>query len=264
MDNLASLKNMKFNIKVMGSDFLENRPVIIAGPCSVEGYKVYRDIALKIKEAGANALRGGAFKPRTSPFEFQGMAFEGLKIIKEVKEEVGLPVVSELMDPRDVEPALDSIDIIQIGSRNMYNYSLLKEVAKTNIPVMLKRGMAASLKEWLYAAMYIIEGGNESVMLCERGIRTFENSTRNTLDLNSVALVSHKYKIPVIVDPSHGTGNRDLVSKMSLASIFAGASGLMIEAHTDPAASISDKDQTINIETLKSIIGKLNSLKFLN
>lgn len=261
MDNLAALKNMKFNINVMGKDFIKDSPVIIAGPCSVEGYKVYRDVALKVKEAGADALRGGAFKPRTSPFEFQGMAYEGLKIIKEVREEVGLPVVSELLDPRDVEMAADSIDIIQIGSRNMYNYSLLKEAAKTNLPIMIKRGMAASIKEWLYAAMYIIEGGNRSVMLCERGIRTFENSTRNTLDLNSVAFISHKYKIPVIVDPSHGTGNRDLVYNMSLASIFAGASGLMIETHIDPNASVSDKEQTISIENLKSIINKVNSLK---
>lgn len=261
MDNLAALKNMKFNINVMGTDFFKDKPVIIAGPCSVEGYKVYRDIALKVKEAGANALRGGAFKPRTSPFEFQGMAYEGLKIIKEVREEVGLPVVSELLDPRDVEMAIGSIDIIQIGSRNMYNYSLLKEVAKTNLPVMIKRGMAASLKEWLYAAMYIIEGGNSNVMLCERGIRTFENSTRNTLDLNSVALISHKYNIPIIVDPSHGTGNRDLVYNMSLASYFAGASGLMIEAHTQPDTSISDKEQTISIDGLKSIIDKIKNVK---
>lgn len=261
MDNLAALKNMKFNINVMGKDFIKDSPVIIAGPCSIEGYKVYRDVALKVKEAGADALRGGAFKPRTSPFEFQGMAYEGLKIIKEVRKEVGLPVVSELLDPRDVELAADSIDIIQIGSRNMYNYSLLKEAAKTNLPIMIKRGMAASIKEWLYAAMYIIEGGNRSVMLCERGIRTFENSTRNTLDLNSVAFISHKYKIPIIVDPSHGTGNRDLVYNMSLASIFAGASGLMIETHIDPNASVSDKEQTISIENLKSIISKVNSLK---
>lgn len=261
MDNLAALKNMKFNINVMGKDFIKDSPVIIAGPCSIEGYKVYRDVALKVKEAGADALRGGAFKPRTSPFEFQGMAYEGLKIIKEVRKEVGLPVVSELLDPRDVELAADSIDIIQIGSRNMYNYSLLKEAAKTNLPIMIKRGMAASIKEWLYAAMYIIEGGNRNVMLCERGIRTFENSTRNTLDLNSVAFISHKYKIPVIVDPSHGTGNRDLVYNMSLASIFAGASGLMIETHIDPNASVSDKEQTISIENLKSIISKVNSLK---
>lgn len=261
MDDLTALKTMKFNIDVMGRDFFNDPPVIIAGPCSVEGYNVYRNIALKVKEAGAGALRGGAFKPRTSPFEFQGLAYEALKIIKDVRDEVKLPVVSELLDPRDVEPSLDYIDIIQIGSRNMYNYSLLKEVSKTNLPVMIKRGMAASLKEWLYAAMYIIEGGNLKVMLCERGIRTFENSTRNTLDLNSVALISKEYKIPIIVDPSHGTGNRDLVYNMSLASVLAGASGLMIETHIDPESSISDKEQTISIEKLKSIINKIRSIK---
>lgn len=261
MENLTALKNIKFDIDVMGMDFFRNKPVIIAGPCCVEGYKVYRDIALKVKEAGASALRGGAFKVRTSPFEFQSMEYEELKIIKEVKQEVGLPVVSEVSDPRDVEKAADIIDIIQIGSRNMYNYSLLKEVSKTNIPVMLKRGMAASLKEWLYAAMYIIEGGNKKVMLCERGIRTFENTTKNTLDLNTVALIREEYNIPIIVDPSHGTGNRDLVYNISLASIFAGASGLMIEAHTNPDSSFSDKEQTISIETLKLIIDRINSLR---
>lgn len=261
MDSLLPLKKNEVKINVMGKDFFSNSPTIIAGPCSVEGYEVYRNIGIKVKESGCNALRGGAFKPRTSPFEFQGMAYEGLKIIKEVREELNIPVVSEIMDVRDVEPSLESIDIIQIGSRNMYNYSLLKEVAKTNIPIILKRGMAASLKEWLYAAMYIIEGGNNKVILCERGIRTFENSTRNTLDLNSVSLISKEYKIPVIVDPSHGTGNKKLIYNMSLASIFAGAKGLMIEAHTNPDSSISDKDQTIDIDTLKKIVDKINRVK---
>lgn len=228
--------------------------VIISGPCSVENYDTMMKLGIQLKEMKVDILRGGAFKPRTSPYDFQGLEYEGLKILREVGSSIGMPVITEIMDTRDVEKAALYTDIIQIGSRNMFNYSLLKEIGKSNIPVLLKRGMSATLSEWLYAAEYILSEGNMNVILCERGIRTFENYTRNTLDLNSVAVIKQKFRLPVIVDPSHGTGLREIVPTMSIASIAAGADGLMIESHINPDNAVSDSRQTVSLEVLKRII----------
>lgn len=255
---LVSIKSgSKIKVKVKNIYFGGDIPIIISGPCAVEDYDKMLSIAQKLKKLGVHMLRGGVFKPRTSPYDFQGLEYEGLDILKRVSEEVKLPVVSEIMDTRDVEKAIDLIDMIQIGSRNMYNYSLLKEVGKTKKPVLLKRGMSATLSEWMYAAEYIMSLGNENVVLCERGIRTFENFTRNTLDLSAVAAIKQYYRLPVIVDPSHGTGRRELVSPMSLASIAAGADGLILESHISPDESISDAKQTISVNEVGDIIERI-------
>jgi len=228
--------------------------VIISGPCSVENYHNMQSIASGLKKAGVHILRGGAFKPRTSPYDFQGFKEEGLKILKAVGDEFNMPIVTEVMDSKDIDLVLSYADMLQIGSRNMYNYSLLKEVGKLKTPILLKRGMSATLSEWLYAAEYIMASGNENVVLCERGIRTFETYTRNTLDLSSVAAIKQNYRIPIIVDPSHGTGRRELVARMSIASIAAGADGLMIESHITPDNAISDARQTVSIDTVDQIV----------
>lgn len=265
MKNLLVDKKSGVDIKVKIKDicFGEKKKVIISGPCSVENFDVMLKIGTELKKAGVSMLRGGAFKPRTSPYDFQGLQFEGMKILKEVGQEVGLPVVTEIMDPRDIEMALEYTDMIQVGSRNMYNYSLLKELGKLSMPVLLKRGISATLLEWMNAAEYILSLGNEKVVLCERGIRTFENYTRNTLDLNSVAVAKQKYRLPIIVDPSHGTGLRELVPAMSLAAIAAGADGLIIESHIQPEEALSDSRQTVSIEALDSIIKSVNSIEGL-
>ncbi|WP_315114458.1 3-deoxy-7-phosphoheptulonate synthase [uncultured Clostridium sp.] len=256
-DLLVDLKSGE-RIKVKVGDIVigGTEKVFISGPCSVEDYETMRKIGKELKNIGVHILRGGAFKPRTSPYDFQGLKDDGLKIIKAISEEFNMPFVTEIMDTRDVEKAIEYIDMIQIGSRNMYNYSLLKEVGKTDKPILLKRGMSATLAEWLYAAEYIMAEGNMNVVLCERGIRTFESYTRNTLDLNSVAVIKEKYRLPVIVDPSHGTGLRELVPKMSIASIATGADGLIIESHISPDNSVSDARQTVSIDTVKSIMDK--------
>ncbi len=217
-------------------------------------------IAESLKKLGAHMLRGGAFKPRTSPYSFQGLKFEGLRILKECGDKFNMPIVSEVMDARDLEEAYDYIDMIQIGSRNMYNYTLLKEVGKTKKPILLKRGMSATLNEWIYAAEYIMNEGNMNVVLCERGIRTFESYTRNTLDLNTVAVIKDKYRVPIIVDPSHATGFREYVKPMALASIAAGVDGLIIESHINPDNAISDARQTINVKEMKEIIDKVKQM----
>ncbi len=217
-------------------------------------------IAENLKKLGVHMLRGGAFKPRTSPYSFQGLKFEGLKILKECGKKFNMPIVSEVMDARDLKEAYDYIDMIQIGSRNMYNYTLLREVGKTKKPILLKRGMSATLNEWIYAAEYIMSEGNMNVVLCERGIRTFESYTRNTLDLNTVAVIKDKYRVPIIVDPSHATGFREYVKPMSLASIAGGADGLIIESHINPDNAISDARQTINVKEMKEIIDKVKQM----
>jgi len=257
MENLLVDKRNGESIKVkignvtIGGD----KKVIISGPCSVESYDNMIAIGRELKDLGVDILRGGAFKPRTSPYDFQGLQYEGLKILNTVGKEVNLPIVTEVMDTRDIETCMEYADMLQIGSRNMYNYSLLKEVGKLkDVPILLKRGMSATLSEWLYAAEYIMSQGNTNIVLCERGIRTFESYTRNTLDLNSVAVIKDKYRLPIIVDPSHGTGLRELVPVMSMASIAAGADGLMIESHVQPDHAISDARQTISMESLKTII----------
>lgn len=257
-ENNASITNL---IKIKNLEVGGSRKILISGPCAVEGYDSMLVMAEALKGIGVDMLRGGVFKPRTSPYDFQGLGFQGLEIIKEVGKLVDMPVSTEIMDPRHVEKALDYIDVLQIGSRNMYNYTLLSEVGKTNIPIILKRGMSATIKEWIYAAEYIAKQGNDKIIMCERGIRTFENTTRNTLDLNAVAFIKHNTSLPVIVDPSHGTGLRELVHPMSLAAIASGADGLIIESHIHPDKSISDARQTISMEELEKIVSKLNIFK---
>lgn len=224
----------------IGRDF-----VIMAGPCSVESEEQTLRIARAVKTAGAHILRGGAFKPRTSPYSFQGLGLKGLKILDLARRETGLSVVSEVMDPRDVDWMCDYVDILQVGARNMHNFSLLKEAGKTAKPVILKRGMHSTIKEWLYCAEYILKEGNSRVILCERGIRTFETYSRNTLDLSAVPAVKELTHLPVIVDPSHATGRISLITPMSLAAVAAGADGLIVEVHDRPEEAMCDKDQAM-------------------
>lgn len=232
-------------VSVNGVEIGSPRLAVIAGPCSVEGRQMLLDTAQKVKAAGANLLRGGAFKPRTSPYAFQGLGEEGLRYLAEVREITGLPVVTELMDPRDAELVMKYADVIQIGARNMQNFRLLKEVGAHRKPVLLKRGMSSTIKELLMSAEYIMSEGNYHVILCERGIRTFEEYTRNTLDLSAVPALKQLSHLPVIVDPSHGTGKWDLVPPMALAAIAAGADGLMIEVHPKPEEALSDGPQAL-------------------
>lgn len=221
---------------------------IMAGPCSVESREQIIYCAKKIKEAGAGLLRGGAFKPRTSPYDFQGLKDEGIELLLEARKETGLPIVTELMDAKQIH-LFEDIDVIQVGARNTQNYDLLKEIGKTNKPVLLKRGLAGTVKELLMSAEYIMASGNENVILCERGIRTYETSyTRNTLDLSVVPVLRQLTHLPIVVDPSHGTGKAYLVPSMALAAVAAGADGLMIEVHNDPANALSDGEQCLTPE----------------
>ncbi len=238
--------------------------IFISGPCSVEDQDTMFKIAAELKAIGVHIIRGGAFKPRTSPYDFQGLQEQGLKILKDAAASVKLPIVTEVVDVRDIELVLRYADMIQVGARNMYNYSLLKELGRLKVPVLLKRGISATLKEWVYAAEYVVKEGNQKVVLCERGIRTFENYTRNTLDLNSVAVIKQKYRLPVLVDPSHGTGLRELVPGMSMAAVAAGADGLLIESHIYPEKSVSDARQTISMETLGEIYKKVKIYEGFN
>lgn len=232
-------------VKAGSAEFGGPSIAVIGGPCAIESYEQLLETAVAIKDAGASMLRGGAYKPRTSPYSFQGLEQEGLKILKAVSKEVDLPVISEVTDPRHVETMGDFVDMLQIGTRNMQNFALLKEVAKSEKPVLLKRGTSATMEEWLMAAEYIMAGGNENIVLCERGIRTFETYTRNTLDLNAVPMIKYLSHLPIIVDPSHGTGNWRLVNPMSKASLGAGADGLIIEVHPCPEEAVSDGQQSL-------------------
>lgn len=237
------------NIKIGG----DNPPIIIAGPCSVESRNQVIETALALKEIGVDVLRGGAFKPRTSPYDFQGLGVKGLEYLREAGDKAGIPVVTELMGIAHMEEVLEYADIVQIGSRNMYNYSLLKEMGDINKPILLKRGMSATIHEWIMAAEYIATHGNKNIILCERGIRTFETMTRNTLDLSAVPLMQEKTGLPVIVDPSHGTGIRSLVEPMSKAGLACGADGLMMEVHIDPENALCDGKQSLTIEQYKKL-----------
>lgn len=230
---------------------------IIAGPCAVESRKQLLETAQVVKQAGASLLRGGAFKPRTSPYAFQGLGEEGLRYLAEAREMTGLPVVTELMDSRESDLVMRYADVIQIGARNMQNFRLLKEVGSHDKPVLLKRGMSSTIKELLMSAEYIMSEGNYKVILCERGIRTFEDSTRNTLDLTAVPVVKQLSHLPVIVDPSHGTGKWDLVAPMAMAAIAAGADGLMIEVHPNPEEALSDGAQSLLPEKFSRLMASL-------
>ena len=247
-------------VSVGGVRFAEQF-VIIAGPCSVETEEQTVETAVAVKERGATLLRGGAFKPRTSPYAFQGLGLQGLKILAKAREVTGLPFVTEVLDTRDVSWVAEYADMLQIGARNMQNFSLLKEVGKAHKPVLLKRGMYSTLEEWLNCAEYILNEGNPNVVLCERGIRSFETYTRNTLDLSAVPAVKELSHLPVITDPTHGTGRISLIEPMSLASVAAGADGLILEVHRNPEEALSDKDQALTPNQFAELVRKVNLLK---
>ncbi|OFY66962.1 MAG: 3-deoxy-7-phosphoheptulonate synthase [Bacteroidetes bacterium RBG_13_43_22] len=235
----------KVIVSVSGVEIGGNEVVVIAGPCAVESSEQLNEIAAASKKGGARILRGGAFKPRTSPYKFQGLGVEGLKLLREISRKTGLPVVTEVMDTRQVDLVAGYADMLQVGSRNMHNYSLLKEVGMVRKPILLKRGMMATIEEFLLAAEYILNQGNTQVVLCERGIRTFETSTRNTLDLSAIPMLKHLTNLPVIVDPSHGTGLRWMVPAMAKAAIAAGADGLIMEIHHKPEEALCDGQQSL-------------------
>lgn len=224
------------------------KPVMIAGPCSVESYEQVRQVAAALKASGITVMRGGAFKPRTSPYDFQGLGLEGLKILKEVGTEFGLKTISEIVDPAHIEMACDYIDIIQIGARNMQNFELLKAAGEVRTPVLLKRGLSATIDEFLHAAEYIASRGNTQVMLIERGIRTYEKATRNTLDISAVPILKQESHLPVLVDVTHSTGRKDIMAPCAKAALAAGADGIMVEVHPDPSTALSDAAQQMNFE----------------
>jgi len=242
-------------VKIGGSDV-----VVMAGPCAVESREQLFGSAKAVQASGARILRGGAFKPRTSPYDFQGLEEEGLKLLKQVSAETGLPVVTEVMDTRQVELVCEYADILQVGSRNMHNFPLLKEVGKAKIPVMLKRGMSATVDEFIMAAEYILAHGNDQVMFCERGIRTFEPSTRNTLDLNAVPVLKHRTHLPVIVDPSHGTGYRWMVPHLARAAVAVGADGILVEVHHKPEEALCDGPQSLFPEDFRQMMDDLKKV----
>jgi 3-deoxy-7-phosphoheptulonate synthase len=250
-DTLVSLNG----VKVGGPDL-----VIIAGPCAVEGREEIIEIAHAVREAGATALRGGAFKPRTSPYAFQGLGEEGLKYLAEAREATGLPVVTEVMDPQLVPLVCQYADVLQVGARNMQNYTLLHAVGESQYPVLLKRGMSSTIEELLMAAEYILSHGNMRVMLCERGIRTFETYTRNTFDINAIPVLKQISHLPVIGDPSHAVGKWEYVESVSLAAIAAGADGLILEVHQDPEQAASDGRQSLKPERFAALVRKVRQL----
>lgn len=239
------LTGKRIKVHIKGQEIDDKHPLIIAGPCSVESKDQIMTIAQLVKKAGATALRGGAYKPRTSPYSFQGLGEEGLKHLKAAGDAVGLPVVSEITDPRHIECFDKYVDVYQVGSRNMNNYSLLKALGQVKKPILLKRGMSSTIYEWILAAEYLAEFGNKNIILCERGIRTFDTYTRNTLDLAAIPIMIKETGLPVIVDPSHGTGRRELVLPLSKAAMAVGAHGLIVEVHHDPENALSDGHQSI-------------------
>lgn len=242
--------------KVLGGD----RVVVFAGPCSVEGRDMMLDIADEVKRSGATFLRGGAFKPRTSPYSFQGLGVEGLKILAEARERTGLPVATELMDTRDIDLLVEYADIIQIGARNMQNFKLLTEVGKSDKPVILKRGMSATVHELLMSAEYIASQGNANIILCERGIRTFETATRNTFDISALPVLKQLTHLPVIADPSHAAGKSELVQDLAAAAVAAGADGIMVEVHNNPEAALSDGPQSLKPERFASMMKRIGAV----
>ncbi len=237
-----------------------NKFSVIAGPCSVESREQILSVAKSVKANGASILRGGAYKPRTSPYSFQGLELEGLELLKIAKEETGLPIVSEIMSPYLVETFNENVDIIQVGARNMQNFDLLKELGKINKPILLKRGLSATIEEWLMSAEYILAGGNHNVILCERGIRTFETYTRNTLDLSAIPAVKKLSHLPVVVDPSHSAGMSWMVEPLSLAAMAVGADGIIVEVHNDPKNALCDGAQSLDLVQYESLMNKLKNM----
>lgn len=243
------------DVKIGGESF-----VVMAGPCSVESREQLLKTAEAVKRSGAKILRGGAFKPRTSPYSFQGLGIEGLKLLKEVSELTGLPVVTEVMDVRQIEVVAEYADILQIGARNMQNFNLLSEVGKAGKPVLMKRGFSNTVEELLMAAEYIAREGNDQIILCERGIRTFETSTRNTLDISAVPVLKRLTHLPVVVDPSHAAGRSDIVAELSLAALAVGADGILVEVHPDPKNALCDGPQSLNLEQFDLLMQELREV----
>ena len=277
IENYISIHEVKSAFKFVSREFKKSDTIIdikghliggnnfmlMAGPCSVENREMLQNIAKEVKKGGAIALRGGAYKPRTSPYDFQGLGEEGLKYLREVADENGMIVITELMGTDDLDLVLKYTDIVQIGARNMQNFSLLKRLGQIDKPVLLKRGLSATINEFLLSAEYIIAHGNRNVILCERGIRTFETMTRNTLDINAIAMIKEISHLPIIVDASHGTGKRSIVEPVTLAGIFAGADGAMIEVHENPECALSDGAQSLDFELFKKVARNIEkSLKF--
>lgn len=244
-------------VDVAGVKIGGDEVVVIAGPCSVESREQLLETAHGVKRAGAAMLRGGAYKPRTSPYEFQGLGIEALKILREAKEQTGLPIVTEVMSTEDVDLICEYADMLQVGARNMQNFALLRRLATTNKPVLLKRGPSALVKEWLLAAEYLLSGGNHQVVLCERGIKTFETATRNTIDLAAIALAKELSHLPVIADPSHGTGKQSLIGAVSRASIAVGADGIIVEVHRCPERALSDGPQSLDLAQFEKVMHSL-------
>ncbi|MGH2456630.1 MAG: 3-deoxy-7-phosphoheptulonate synthase, partial [Candidatus Limnocylindria bacterium] len=264
---LASVEHHPQRTRVMVGDVpvgLGEELVVIAGPCSVESREMLMDTARWARHEGARALRGGAYKPRTSPYTFQGLGQPALAMLAEARAETGLPVISEVTDAADVELFDRHVDVLQVGSRNMHNFVLLRAVGQSAHPVLLKRGFGATIEEWLMAAEYILSSGNSNVILCERGIRTFETATRNTLDLSAVPVLRARTHLPVIVDPSHGTGQRELVGPMALAGAAAGADALLIEVHPDPPNARSDGEQSLSFPEFGALMDELRRLRLVN
>lgn len=251
-------------VKVGSVKFGIGKPVIIAGPCGVESEEQIMTIAREVKRLGADMLRGGAFKPRTSPYSFQGMGEEGLKLLAKARKETGLPIISELVSVDHLDLFAEHVDMIQLGARNMQNFDLIKKAARLNKPILLKRGMSATVEEFLLAAEYIMNEGNNNVVLCERGIRTFESSTRNILDLNSLALIKEISHLPIIADPSHAAGRFDLVTPLALGALAAGADGLIVEVHNKPDEALSDGKQSLTPKVFGEMMEKLKHMHILN
>ena len=255
-----SFRREKTIVKARGVAVGGSEVVIMAGPCTIENERQLFETARRVARAGARVLRGGAYKPRTSPYAFQGMGVEGLKLLRAAGDENNMATISEVMEISQIEKMLDYVDILQVGARNMQNYNLLSALGQIRKPVLLKRGMSATIQEWLLASEYILAGGNYDVILCERGIRTFETYTRNTLDLNAVPVVKELSHLPVIVDPSHGTGIRDKVAPMARAAIAAGADGLIIEVHHDPDRALSDGAQSLRPEQFRELVRQIRTI----
>ncbi|REB06525.1 3-deoxy-7-phosphoheptulonate synthase [Sporosarcina sp. BI001-red] len=249
-------------VDINGEKIGNGTPSFVFGPCAVESYEQVLAVAESIKAKGLTMMRGGAYKPRTSPYDFQGLGLEGLKILKRVSDETGLSIVTEIITPSHLEEALDYIDVIQIGARNMQNFELLKEAGKANKPVLLKRGLAATIDEFIHAAEYIMSKGNTQIILCERGIRTYERATRNTLDISAVPILKQETHLPVFVDVTHSTGRKDLLIPTAKAAIAVGADGVMAEVHPDPAVALSDSAQQMNIEQFDEFYQEMQ--RFMN
>ncbi|MBM0067067.1 bifunctional 3-deoxy-7-phosphoheptulonate synthase/chorismate mutase [Alkalicoccobacillus gibsonii] len=258
---LVSRKKQKENtiVDLKGETIGDGQQRLVMGPCAVESYEQVTAVAKAMKERGLKLLRGGAFKPRTSPYDFQGLGLEGLQILKRVAEEQDMVVISEIVSPSDIEMALDYVDVIQIGARNMQNFELLKAAGSVNKPVLLKRGLSATIEEFIHAAEYIVSKGNSQIMLCERGIRTYEKATRNTLDISAVPILKQETHLPVLVDVTHSTGRRDLLLPTAKAALAIGADAVMAEVHPDPAVALSDSAQQMDIPTFNTFIDELTA-----